>query len=74
MTKQELDIAYFISFCIEQYKMHLSVRGSEAMDLFDRYGVTEYLADNYEALHTQGHRWLLAEIDDVIRRRKEEMG
>ena len=34
MVKKELDIAYFISFCIEQYKVHISANGNEVMDLF----------------------------------------
>ncbi|MDR0893100.1 MAG: DUF3791 domain-containing protein [Mediterranea sp.] len=72
MTKQELDIAYFIAFCVEQYKMHIAAKGGDVMDLFDSYGVMEYLTNNFEVLHTQGHRWLMEEIDEFIRRRKEE--
>lgn len=70
MTKRDLDIAYFVSFCIEQYKMHLDVSGSEVMDLFDMYGVTGYLADNFDVLHTQGHDWLMSEIDGFIKNRR----
>ncbi len=72
MTKRDLDIAYFVSFCIEQYKMHLGVSGSEVMDLFDMYGVTGYLADNFDVLHTQGHDWLMSEIDGFIKNRRVE--
>ena len=72
MKEKELDITYFISFCIEEYKMHISATGSEVMDLFDRYGVTEYLSDNFEVLHTQSRQWLLEEIDDFISRKKQE--
>lgn len=62
------DILYFISFCVEHYKMHKGISGSEAMQLFDKYHVTEYLCDNYEVLHTQGHQWLISEIDDFIQK------
>lgn len=72
MKEKELDITYFISFCIEEYKMHISATGSEVMDLFDRYGVTEYLSGNFEVLHTQSRQWLLEEIDDFISRKKQE--
>lgn len=72
MAKKELDIAYFISFCIEQYKVHISANGNEVMNLFDKYGVMEYLFDNFEILHTQSRQWLLEEIDDFIRQKKEE--
>lgn len=74
MVKKELDIAYFISFCIEQYKVHISANGNEVMDLFDKYGVIEYLSDNFEILHTQSRQWLLEEIDDFIQQKKEEIG
>lgn len=66
MANKDLDRAYFISFCIEQYKMHVSATGIKVMELFDRYGVTNYLWDNFEVLHTQGHRWLMADIDAYI--------
>lgn len=72
MTKKESDIVYFISFCIEQYKIHISATGAEVMDLFDKFGVTEYLSHNFEILHTQSRQWLLEEIDDFIHRKKEE--
>lgn len=72
MSNRELDIAYFVSFCIEEYKVHISATGSEVMNLFEQYGVTEYLSDNFEILHTQSHQWLLEDIDDFIRQRKKE--
>lgn len=72
MTKKESDIVYFISFCIEQYKIHISATGAEVMDLFDKFGVTEYLSHNFEILHTQSRQWLLEEIDDFIHSKKEE--
>ena len=62
MKDKELDIAYFVSFCIEQYKV----------SIFDRYGVTEYLSANFDVLHTQSRQWLLEEIDDFIQQRKQE--
>ena len=41
MNKSELDVTYFISFCIEQYKKKNSMQGREVMELFDRYGVLQ---------------------------------
>lgn len=72
ITKKELDIVYFISFCIEQYKVHISASGAEVMDLFDKYGVTEYLFENFEVPHTESHQWLIEEIDEFIRQRRKE--
>ena len=62
-------IAYFIAFCIEQYKTAKGLEGAEVAKLFFDKGVAEYLADNYEILHTQSHQWLIEEIDDFLNNR-----
>ena len=60
------NISYFIAFCIEQYKTAKGLEGAEVAKLFFDKGVAEYLADNYEILHTQSHQWLIEEIDDFL--------
>lgn len=72
MKDKELDIAYFLSFCIEQYKNKHQMTGEEAAILFERCGVLPYLEENFEVLHTQGHRWLMEEIDNLINKQKNE--
>ena len=72
MTKRDTDIAYFLSFCIEQYKRHISTSGSDVMALFVQYGVDQYLVDNFDILHTQSYQWLMEEIDEFIKRAKGE--
>ena len=72
MDKKELDIAYFLSFCIEQYKVKQGLSGEDTMNLFEEYNVLSYLSDNFEVLHTQGRQWLMEEIEDYITKRKEE--
>jgi hypothetical protein len=72
MKDKELDIAYFLSFCIEQYGKKHQLNGDEVVSLFDRYEVFTYLEENFEVLHTQGYQWLMEEIDELIRIRKEE--
>ena len=63
------NISYFIAFCIEQYKTAKGLEGAEVAKLFFDKGVAEYLADNYEILHTQSHQWLMEEIDDFLNNR-----
>lgn len=70
MNDKELDIAYFLSFCIEQYGRKHRLNGDEVVSLFDRYEVLPYLEDNFEALHTQGHQWLMEEIDERLMPRR----
>ena len=72
IDKKELDIAYFLSFCIEQYKVKQGLSGEDTMNLFEKYNVLSYLSDNFEVLHTQGRQWLMEEIEDYITKRKEE--
>lgn len=72
MDKRKQDIAYFISFCIEQYKTEKGISGSKAMNLLSKYGVLEYLAEHWEVLHTQSRQWIIEDIDDFIRTRKGE--
>lgn len=69
--KERQDIAYFISFCIEQYKTEKSMEGEQVMNLFNRYGVFEYLQEFYDVLHTQSAPWILDDIDKFIKNRKE---
>lgn len=71
MDKRKHDIAYFLSFCIEQYKTAKGISGAEAMRRLDNCGALDYLTEHYDVLHTQGHRWLLAEMDEYIRLRNE---
>lgn len=70
MSKQNLDIAYFVSFCIEQYKTSKNLNGEQALAELQKYGVIEYLESNFEPLHTQSRQWILEDIDEFINLRK----
>ena len=72
MDKQNIDRAYFISFCIEQYKHAKGLTGEEAMRELNRYGVLEYLEEHFEVLHTQSRQWLLADIEEFMNMRTRE--
>ena len=70
MDKRNLYIAYFLSFCIEQYKTEKGISGADAVQVLKLYGVLEYLAEHFDVLHTQSKQWLLADIDEFIQIRK----
>ncbi len=70
MSKQNLDIAYFVSFCIEQYKTSKNLNGEQALAELQKYGVIEYLESNFEPLHTQSRQWILEDIDAFINLRR----
>lgn len=72
MSKKDKDIALFVSFCIEEYGEVKGLTGDRVLDLFSEYGVTDYLSECFEPLHTQGRQWLIAEIDEFIEIRKKK--
>ena len=72
MDKRKQDIAYFVSFCIEQYKNAKHLTSAEAIDLLSQYQVLEYLEEHYDVLHTQSHQWILEDIDEFINIREKE--
>ena len=60
----------FVSFCIEEYGAAKGMSGEQALDLFSKYGLVDYLSEYYDVLHTQGRQWLIEEIDEYIEIRK----
>ncbi len=72
MDKEKQDIAYFVSFCIEQYKNEKKISGTEAMHQLDKYQVLDYLKEHYGVLHTQSRQWILEDIEEYIKLRKNK--
>lgn len=70
MNDKKQDIAYFLSFCIEQYKNQKGMNGAEVLETFATYGVLDYLNKHFEILHTQSRQWILEDIDEYINTRK----
>ena len=66
MDMKNQDIAYFLSFCIEQYKNAKGMNGAEVLETFAKYGVLDYLNNHFEILHTQSRQWILEDIDEYI--------
>lgn len=65
------NIAYFIAFCIELYKNANSMPGGDVARLFSETGLSEFLADNFEPIHTQSPQWILEEINEYLSTRKK---
>lgn len=72
MDKKRQDIAFFLAFCIEQYMNEKRLSHEEAMSLFTEFGVLDYLAAHFEILHTQSRQWIIEDIDEYIKERKEK--
>lgn len=48
------DLAFWLSWCIEEYASSKGKSASDIMPLFENSGVLQYLSENAEILHTQG--------------------
>jgi len=59
----------FIVYCIEEYKAAKGLNGKGVIDLFNRYGVIDYVRDCYEALHTTGRQYIVDDISMFIETR-----
>lgn len=71
MKNEQQDRAVFVSFCIEQYAKAKNMTTEDVVNLFEQYGITEHFCEFYDVLHTQGHNWLIEEIDEMIKNRKK---
>ena len=60
----------FKVFCLEQYKNKYNMKGKEALQLFKKYGVFEYLGSFYDILHSYGAGYLIQDIEKYIMARK----
>jgi len=56
----------FLVYCLEIYKAAKNMTGRQVIELFKRYGVTQYLLSCYEALHTTGTDYIIEEVDLFI--------
>ena len=65
-----IEIVKFKAFCLERYKYAHNLKGSEALRLFNRYGVMDYIGSFYDVLHTLGDQYIVADIDEFIAARQ----
>lgn len=63
-------IQQFQLFCLESYRTQFGVSGITALDDFKKFKVFDYLAAGYDVLHTQGKKYILADINDFLNSRK----
>jgi len=62
-------ISGFVVFCLEAYKREKQLDGAFTAELFEKHGVTEYLAENYDLLHTLGEGALIEDIEAYLSKR-----
>ena len=61
----------FLVYCVEIFKTAHKINGKQAVELFDRYGVFEYIVKFYGALHTTGPEYIIEDIAGLIEERRQ---
>lgn len=64
--KFQYDPIRFEVFCVEIYRKAKGLSGREVTDLFDRYGVFDFIEQCGDVLHCQGEDNTIADIDAYI--------
>ena len=59
----------FLVYCIEIYKIAKNLKGKEVYNLFEQYKLNDYIIKYFEALHTTGKEYIIADIDRFIETR-----
>lgn len=63
----------FTVFCIESYKVHRALTGRQVSELFEKYGVFEYIREFYDVLHTTGYQYINNDIDIYLQARNASL-
>lgn len=61
----------FTVFCMESYKIHKSLTGREVLELFQKYGVFDYIREFFDVLHTMGYQYINQDIDSYLKARMQ---
>ena len=60
----------FKAFCLERYKYTHELKAAETLQLFEDYGVLEYIGEFYDVLHTFGEQYILNDIEEFMEKRR----
>jgi len=66
-------ILLFQTFCLENYKDHKAIQPDDALRVFLKYDVFNYLENVFDMLHTQGKDYIMEEIDVYIKNKKRSV-
>jgi hypothetical protein len=62
----------FLVYCVEIFKTACKLSGRQVNDIFNRYGIHEYIVNCYAALHTTGPEYIIEDITSLIEERRKE--
>ena len=59
----------FMVFCLENYKLYKKLSSKQTVEIFERYGVFDYLREVYDVLHITGQNYINNDIDIYLKLR-----
>jgi len=60
----------FLVYCIEIFKTAHKLNGRQVIEIFNQYGILEYIVNCYGALHTTGPEYIIEDIAGLIEDRR----
>ena len=61
----------FLVYCIEIFKAAQKLSGRQVIEIFNQYGILEYIVNCYSALHTTGPEYIIEDIAGLIEERRQ---
>jgi len=58
--------ASFLIYCMEIVKRARRLSGRQVYELFEKYGLFDFIKEFYELLHVHGEKYILEDIDARI--------
>jgi len=65
------NITKFVVYCVEIFKTSQKINGKQVIDLFNQYGIFDYIVKFYGALHTTEPEYIIEDISGYIEEQKE---
>ena len=69
----EDNILHFTLFCIYAIAGKYNKTSAYIFNIFEKFGVSSYIANFYNVLHTQGKSYIIYDIEDYIKARGGEI-
>ena len=60
------NVTKFLVYCIEIFKASKKINGKQALEIFNQYGILEYIVKYHGALHTTGPEYIVEDISEYI--------
>ncbi|MDR0307019.1 MAG: DUF3791 domain-containing protein [Chitinispirillales bacterium] len=64
----------FKVFCLEVYKRANDISGADAVSLFKKHGVFDYISSFYDVLHSTGSQYIAQDIGKFLAAKIAESG